>query len=84
MAKISPRMKASLNTISSFCNEQKSFSSHEIIKILKDAGFDLDRIKGSHHIFIHPQNKKRAVVPHPKKDLPYGTASVILKQAGIE
>jgi predicted RNA binding protein YcfA (HicA-like mRNA interferase family) len=48
---------------------KKAYSSHEIIKILKDAGFELDRIKGSHHIFIHPQNKKRAVVPHPKKDL---------------
>jgi predicted RNA binding protein YcfA (HicA-like mRNA interferase family) len=41
-------------------------------------------VKGSHHIFIHPQSKKRAVVPHPKKDLPLGTASTILKQAGIE
>jgi len=41
-------------------------------------------VKGSHHIFIHPQNKKRAVVPHPKKDLPAGTARTILKQAGIE
>lgn len=63
---------------------RKAYSSHEIITILKDAGFILDRVKGSHHIFIHPQNKKRAVVPHPKKDLPYGTASTILKQAGIE
>jgi len=63
---------------------KKAYSSHEIIKILKDAGFVLDRIKGSHHIFLHPQNKKRAVVPHPKKDLPHGTASTILKQAGIE
>jgi predicted RNA binding protein YcfA (HicA-like mRNA interferase family) len=63
---------------------KKAYSSHEIIKILKNAGFVLDRIKGSHHIFLHPQNKKRAIVPHPKKDLPYGTASAILKQAGIE
>jgi predicted RNA binding protein YcfA (HicA-like mRNA interferase family) len=63
---------------------RKAYSSHEIIKILKEAGFLLDRVKGSHHIFLHPQNKKRAVVPHPKKDLPYGTASTILKQAGIE
>jgi len=63
---------------------RKAYSSHEIIKILKDAGFVLDRVKGSHYIFLHPQNKKRAVVPHPKKDLPYGTANTILKQAGIE
>ena len=63
---------------------KKAYSSHEIIKILKDAGFVLDRVKGSHHIYLHPENKKRAVVPHPKKDLPYGTSSTILKQAGIE
>ncbi len=63
---------------------KKAFSSHEIIEILKNAGFILDRVKGSHHIFIHPLNKKRAVVPHPKKDLPIGTARTILKQAGIE
>ncbi|WP_367187130.1 type II toxin-antitoxin system HicA family toxin [Mucilaginibacter sp.] len=63
---------------------RKAYSSHDIISIFKEAGFVLDRIKGSHHIFLHPQNKKRAVVPHPKKDLPYGTARTILKQAGIE
>lgn len=63
---------------------RKAYSSHDIINILKEAGFVLDRVKGSHHIFLHPQNKKRAVVPHPKKDLPYGTARTILKQAGIE
>lgn len=63
---------------------KKSYSSHEIITLLKDAGFVLDRIKGSHHVFLHPQNNKRAVVPHPKKDLPIGTARAILKQAGLE
>jgi predicted RNA binding protein YcfA (HicA-like mRNA interferase family) len=63
---------------------RKAYSSKEIIDILKEAGFILDRVKGSHHIFIHPQNNKRAVVPHPKKDLPVGTARTILKQAGIE
>ncbi len=63
---------------------KKAYSSQDIIYLLKDAGFILDRIKGSHHIFIHPDNNKRAVVPHPKKDLPIGTARTILKQAGIE
>jgi len=63
---------------------KKAYSSQDIIDLLKDAGFVLDRIKGSHHIFIHPSNNKRAVVPHPKKDLPIGTARAILKQAGIE
>ncbi|WP_214071340.1 type II toxin-antitoxin system HicA family toxin [Mucilaginibacter sp. dw_454] len=63
---------------------KKSYSSGEIIKLLENAGFVLDRVKGSHHIYFNPINKKRAVVPHPKKDLPFGTARSILKQAGIE
>ena len=61
-----------------------NYSSKDIIKILEQAGFILDRIKGSHHIYFNPVNKKRAVVPHPKKDLPYGTSKSILKQAGVE
>ncbi|SMD36089.1 Predicted RNA binding protein YcfA, dsRBD-like fold, HicA-like mRNA interferase family [Reichenbachiella faecimaris] len=46
------------------------------------AGFTLDRVKGCHHIYKHTRGK-RAVVPHPKKDLPKGTYHSILKQAGI-
>jgi predicted RNA binding protein YcfA (HicA-like mRNA interferase family) len=59
------------------------FSSDEIIKKLLKAGFLLDRIKGSHHIYKHP-NGKRAIVPHPRKDLPKGTYYSILKQAGLD
>jgi predicted RNA binding protein YcfA (HicA-like mRNA interferase family) len=42
------------------------YSSKEIIKRLKKAGFFLDRVKGSHHIYKHLDGK-RVVVPHPKK-----------------
>jgi predicted RNA binding protein YcfA (HicA-like mRNA interferase family) len=63
---------------------KRNYSSSEIIKLLEDAGFVLDRVKGSHHIYYNVSSKKRAVVPHPKKDLPFGTARSILKQAGLE
>ncbi|MFV9631031.1 MAG: type II toxin-antitoxin system HicA family toxin [Methanosarcinales archaeon] len=43
----------------------------------------IDRVKGSHHIFYHPETKRRVVVPFHKKDLPKGTLLEILKQAGI-
>ena len=56
----------------------------KIIKILEKNGFILDRIKGSHHIYYHPESKRRAVVPVHKKELPKGTLLEILKQAGIE
>lgn len=59
------------------------FSSKELIKRLLAAGFMLDRVKGSHHIYKHT-NGKRTVVPHPKKDLPKGTFYTILKQAGLK
>jgi predicted RNA binding protein YcfA (HicA-like mRNA interferase family) len=59
------------------------FSSKTLIKLLEEAGFVHQRTKGSHHIFKHPDGK-RAVVPHPKKDLPKGTFNAILKQAGVD
>ena len=60
-----------------------SLTPQRIIKILEKKGFVLDRIKGSHHIYYHPETKRRAVVPLHKKDLPKGTLFDILKQAGM-
>ena len=55
----------------------------KIVKILESQGFVLDRIRGSHHIYYHPETKKRVIVPLHKKDLPKGTLLEILRQAGI-
>ncbi len=60
-----------------------SLNPQKIIKILEQNGFILDRVKGSHHIFYHPETKRRVVVPLHKKNLPKGTLLEILKQAGI-
>ena len=60
-----------------------SLTSKDIIRILKQKGFILDRSRGSHQIFLHPVTRKRAVVPMHNKDLPKGTMYSILKQAGI-
>ncbi len=60
-----------------------SLTSKEIIRILKQKGFILDRSRGSHQIYLHPVTRKRAVVPMHNKDLPKGTMYSILKQAGI-
>ena len=56
----------------------------KIIKVLEKKGFVLDRVKGSHHIYIHPETSRRAIVPLHNKDLPVGTQLSILKQAGID
>jgi predicted RNA binding protein YcfA (HicA-like mRNA interferase family) len=54
--------------------------SGKIIRRLRDDGFVLVSVKGSHHKFR--KDAKTVVVPHPKKDLPVGTAHNIAKQAG--
>jgi predicted RNA binding protein YcfA (HicA-like mRNA interferase family) len=51
--------------------------------IEKDGWFKV-RTNGSHHVFKHIQKSGLVVVPHPKKDVPVGTAKSILKQAGIK
>lgn len=60
-----------------------SLTSKDIIRVLEKEGFVLDRIKGSHHIYYHPETRRRVVVPFHTKDLPKGTLLEILRQAGI-
>lgn len=62
-----------------------SFSSKDLIGILKQNGFQFKRSKGSHHIYENPITNKITVVPvHGNKDLPKGTYYGILKQAGLD
>jgi len=58
--------------------------SKELIKKLEKAGWELERVRGSHHIFKHPDHERPIPVPQPKKDLPKGTTNQILKQAGLK
>ena len=57
-------------------------NSRKIIKRLRDEGWTLETTVGSHHKFTHPDFKFPVVVPHPKKDLPTGTARAIARSAG--
>lgn len=59
-------------------------SSRELIRLLKAAGWELNRTRGYHHQFKHSEIPGVVTVPHPKKDLPKGTARAILRSAGIE
>jgi predicted RNA binding protein YcfA (HicA-like mRNA interferase family) len=61
-----------------------SYTAKEIVKLLYQKGFVLDRVKGSHHIYRLPDGSKRVVVPMHNRDLPKGTFHSILKQAGID
>lgn len=54
--------------------------SRKIVKRLKDDGFELISVRGSHHKFR--KGEIVLIVLHPEKDLPTGTARAIAKQAG--
>lgn len=62
---------------------EKLMKRGELIKEMQAAGWVLDRVRGSHHVFKHPQRSGSIPVPHPKKDLPKGTLRQIRKQAGL-
>lgn len=58
-------------------------NSREVIQKLRDAGWELDRIKGDHHHFKHPTRKGLVTVVHPKKDLHIALIKSIEKQSGV-
>ena len=61
----------------------KSYSSREVIKILKQDGWYEVNCVGDHHQFKHPTKKGRVTITHPRKDIPLGTFKSILAPAGI-
>ena len=61
----------------------RTLKSAELIRDLKAAGWILDRVRGSHHVFKHPTRSGHVVVPHPKKDLGTALVAAIRKQAGL-
>ena len=58
--------------------------SAEIIRQLEKAGWVLRGVKGSHHIYTHPERAGHITIPHPKKDLGIGLVNKLLKQAGLK
>lgn len=57
-------------------------ASRHIIRRLTEEGWVLVRVEGSHHHFKKEGTRDLITVPHPKKDLPPGTARRIAKIAG--
>jgi predicted RNA binding protein YcfA (HicA-like mRNA interferase family) len=60
-----------------------TMTSGDLIRELTAAGWVLDRVRGSHHVFKHPNRPGLVVVPHPKKDLGTGLVAAIRKQADL-
>ena len=57
--------------------------SVDLIRELRRAGWTLDRVRGSHHVFTYPDHPVPVVVPHPKKDFGTGLVAAIRKQARL-
>lgn len=55
-------------------------SSKQIIRRLRKEGFELVSVRGSH--YKYRKDDRIIIVPHPKKDLPVGTARSIARMAG--
>lgn len=61
------------------------FRYREIVKRLKQWGFEFDRqAAGSHEIWFNPHTIRYTTIPNHPGDMPEGTLRAILKQAGVE
>jgi len=60
------------------------FKYRQIVKRLKQLGFEFDRqASGSHEIWYNSDTKRYTTVPNHAGDMPEGTLRAIIKQAGI-
>ena len=60
------------------------FKYREIVKRLKELGFQFDRqARGSHEIWFNPATRRTTTLPNHPGDMPEGTLRAILKQAAI-
>ena len=60
------------------------FRYREIVKQLKEFGFQFDRqARGSHEIWFNSATHRYTTIPNHSGDMPEGTLRAILKQADI-
>ena len=64
--------------------QSMNYSSKELIKMIEKDGWELVNTTGSHHKYKHPSKPGQVIIPHPRKDIPKGTANAIIKQAGLK
>lgn len=62
----------------------KSYSSKEVLRILKADGWYEVSCVGGHHQFKHPAKPGRVTLTHPVKDVPANNLKSIERQAGIK
>ena len=61
-----------------------ALKAREVIRILERAGYQVDRVKGSHYIMRHPQRPGRIPVPfHGGRDIKMAVLRSIIEQSGL-
>lgn len=58
--------------------------AREVLKILKDDGWEIKNQKGSHIQLVHKAKKGKVTIPNHSGDLKLKTVNSILKQAGLK
>lgn len=53
-------------------------------KVLERTGWQLDRVTGSHFIYVKPESPRTLSVPSHRRVMSIGTLSRLLKDAGID
>jgi predicted RNA binding protein YcfA (HicA-like mRNA interferase family) len=60
------------------------FKPREVIKALRDLGFEEVRQRGSHKLFKHPDGRVTTVPVHQGRDLSPSLLRQILRDIGVE
>jgi predicted RNA binding protein YcfA (HicA-like mRNA interferase family) len=55
----------------------------QVLAALERCGFQVVRVVGSHYQLFNPRSGRHTTVPHHNRDLPRGTVSAIIQQAGL-
>jgi predicted RNA binding protein YcfA (HicA-like mRNA interferase family) len=58
-------------------------SPEKLARALEKKGFVLDRVRGSHHAYYHPDFDVTVTIPFHKREVGKGLLIEIMKQAGI-
>ena len=61
----------------------KSYSSRDVIRLLREDGWYEIACDGDHHQFRHKTKPGKDTVTHPVKDIPIRTLKSIERQSGV-
>ncbi|MFG0268019.1 MAG: type II toxin-antitoxin system HicA family toxin [Rhodopirellula sp. JB055] len=63
---------------------EPQLNAREVLRKLKNFGFEKDRQRGSHIVVRHPDGRSTTVPDHGNKPLRRGTLRAVIKQSGVD